>query len=87
MLLNVKNGIPARKFTEKHEWVDMNGNIGTVGISNYAQDSLGDIVYAQLPDVGSEFSIMGKMDCMIHCRYIYSCYVTEGIWADSRPNL
>jgi glycine cleavage system H protein len=48
----------ARKFTEKHEWVELNGKIGTIGISQYAQDSLGDIVYAQLPDVGSEFAIM-----------------------------
>jgi len=46
----------ARMFTDKHEWVDLNGKVGTVGISNYAQDSLGDIVYAQLPDVGAEYS-------------------------------
>jgi len=52
--------ISARKYTEKHEWVEMAGNVGTVGISQYAQDSLGDIVYAQLPDVGSQFEIMGK---------------------------
>ncbi len=59
--LNVTNIylILARKYTEKHEWVDLKGKIGTVGISQYAQDSLGDIVYAQLPDVGSEFEIMG----------------------------
>jgi len=50
----------AKKFTDKHEWVDMNGNVGTVGISNYAQDSLGDIVYAQLPDVGSEYGLMDE---------------------------
>ncbi|XP_011503733.1 PREDICTED: glycine cleavage system H protein, mitochondrial [Ceratosolen solmsi marchali] len=42
-----------RKYTDKHEWMMLNGNIGTVGISNYAQDALGDVVYAQLPDVGS----------------------------------
>jgi glycine cleavage system H protein len=52
--------LQARKYTDKHEWVVMNGNVGTVGISNYAQDSLGDIVYAQLPDVGSEFAIMDE---------------------------
>ncbi|CAG7818167.1 unnamed protein product [Allacma fusca] len=52
--------LEARKYTDKHEWVDMNGNVGTVGISNYAQDSLGDIVYAQLPDVGSDFAIMDE---------------------------
>jgi len=50
----------ARKYSEKHEWVELNGKIGTVGISHYAQDSLGDIVYAQLPDVGSEYGIMDE---------------------------
>lgn len=42
-----------RKYTDKHEWVMLSGNVGTVGISDYAQGALGDIVYAQLPDVGS----------------------------------
>jgi len=50
----------AKKYTEKHEWVELNGKIGTVGISHYAQDSLGDIVYAQLPDVGSKFAVMDE---------------------------
>jgi len=50
----------ARKYTDKHEWVDLNGNVGTVGISDYAQAALGDIVYAQLPDIGSEHAQMGK---------------------------
>ncbi|CAG0879939.1 unnamed protein product [Darwinula stevensoni] len=45
-----------RKFTEKHEWVTVDKGIGTVGISDYAQEALGDIVYAQLPELGSEFS-------------------------------
>ncbi|XP_076246828.1 glycine cleavage system H protein, mitochondrial [Calliopsis andreniformis] len=42
-----------RLYTEKHEWLVVDGNIGMVGISNYAQQALGDVVYAQLPDVGS----------------------------------
>ncbi|XP_031631207.1 glycine cleavage system H protein, mitochondrial [Contarinia nasturtii] len=42
-----------RKYTEKHEWVQVNGDIGIVGISNYAQEALGDVVFAQLPDVGT----------------------------------
>jgi glycine cleavage system H protein len=46
--------LSGRKYTDKHEWVTVEGNIGTVGISDYAQDALGDIVYAQLPDVGME---------------------------------
>lgn len=52
--------VSERKFSEKHEWVVINGKIGTVGISQYAQDALGDIVYAQLPDVGSDFALMGE---------------------------
>lgn len=45
-----------RKYTNKHEWVMVDGNIGTVGISNYAQEALGDVVYAQLPDIGTHFT-------------------------------
>ncbi|KAK7063102.1 hypothetical protein SK128_021242 [Halocaridina rubra] len=49
-----------RKYTEKHEWVAVNGNIGTIGITNYAQESLGDIVYAQLPEIDAEFEQMDE---------------------------
>lgn len=45
-----------RRYSDKHEWVSVNGKIGIVGISSYAQETLGDIVYAQLPDSGKEFS-------------------------------
>jgi len=45
-----------RLYTEKHEWILVEGEIGTVGISNYAQESLGDIVFAQLPSVGQELA-------------------------------
>ena len=41
------------KFTETHEWIDVKDNIGVVGISDYAQKELGDIVYVELPKVGS----------------------------------
>merc|ERR1712062_262895 len=41
-------------FTKKHEWVSIVGNMGTVGITDYAQQALGDVVYAQLPDVDAE---------------------------------
>uniref|UniRef100_A0A914WRI1 Glycine cleavage system H protein n=1 Tax=Plectus sambesii TaxID=2011161 RepID=A0A914WRI1_9BILA len=43
-----------RLYTEKHEWVSVNGKIGTVGISQHAQEALGDIVYAELPEVGAK---------------------------------
>lgn len=43
-----------RRYTDKHEWVVVEGNIGTVGISSFAQESLGDVVFAQLPEPGTE---------------------------------
>ena len=40
------------KYSKDHEWVRVEGDIGTVGISDYAQDQLGDVVYVELPEVG-----------------------------------
>jgi len=40
------------RYTKEHEWLQIDGKIGTVGITDYAQDSLGDIVYVDLPKVG-----------------------------------
>lgn len=42
----------SRYFTEDHEWVDVDGEIGTVGISEYAQSQLGDIVFVDVPEEG-----------------------------------
>jgi glycine cleavage system H protein len=42
----------ARYFTKEHEWLDRNGDIVTVGITNHAQSQLGDIVFLELPNVG-----------------------------------
>jgi len=41
-----------KKFSKDHEWIELNGNIGTVGITNHAQESLGDIVFIELPKIG-----------------------------------
>lgn len=43
----------ARYFTEEHEWIDVEGDIATVGITDYAQEQLGDIVFVELPAVGT----------------------------------
>jgi glycine cleavage system H protein len=40
------------KYTKEHEWIQVEGAIGTVGITDYAQNSLGDIVFVDLPKVG-----------------------------------
>ncbi|MEK9833039.1 MAG: glycine cleavage system protein GcvH [Rhodospirillaceae bacterium] len=41
-----------RKYTEDHEWVEVDGETGMIGISDYAQEQLGDVVFVELPDVG-----------------------------------
>ena len=46
----------SRYFTEDHEWVDVDGDIGTVGISEYAQGQLGDIVFVDVPEEGKELT-------------------------------
>ncbi len=43
-----------RKYTKEHEWVEVSGAEATIGISDYAQDQLGDVVYIDLPDVGQD---------------------------------
>ena len=42
------------KFTKQHEWIKANGKSASIGITHYAQESLGDIVFVDLPKVGSE---------------------------------
>lgn len=41
-----------RKYTEDHEWVEFDRETGVIGISDYAQEQLGDVVFVELPDVG-----------------------------------
>jgi glycine cleavage system H protein len=42
------------RYTREHEWIDVNGKAATVGITDHAQDSLGDIVFVELPKVGDK---------------------------------
>lgn len=44
------------KYTKEHEWVKMEGNVATVGITDYAQGELGDIVFVELPEVDAPIS-------------------------------
>ena len=48
-------------YSEDHEWIAVEGDIGTVGITKYAAEQLGDVVFVEVPDVGAEF---GKDDDM-----------------------
>ncbi len=42
------------KFTETHEWIDVQNGVATIGVTDYAQKELGDIVYVELPKVGKQ---------------------------------
>src|SRR5246500_1610737 len=45
-----------RKYTKEHEWIKPNGNSASVGITDYAQESLGDIVFVEVPKIGAELA-------------------------------
>ena len=44
------------KYTEDHEWIKLEGDVATVGITHHAQDALGDVVFVDLPEVGKSFA-------------------------------
>jgi glycine cleavage system H protein len=45
-----------RYFTEEHEWIDVDGDTATIGISDYAQEQLGDIVFVEVPAAGTQLA-------------------------------
>jgi glycine cleavage system H protein len=48
-------------YSKEHEWVKLDGDIATVGVTDYAQSSLGDIVYVELPRVGKSIAQFGNI--------------------------
>jgi glycine cleavage system H protein len=44
------------KYTEDHEWINVEGDVAVVGITHHAQDALGDVVFVDLPEVGKSFA-------------------------------
>lgn len=49
------------KFTEDHEWVLLEGDVATIGISDYAQAQLGDVVYVEVPSIGADMAKGGEL--------------------------
>ena len=45
----------SKKFTKDHEWIDIEGDVARIGITNYAQEQLGDVVFVELPEAGRKF--------------------------------
>ena len=63
------------KYTKEHEWISVDGTVGTVGITDYAQDSLGDIVFVELPKVGDALEagkIFGSVESVKAVSDLYS---------------
>ncbi|MFH1842066.1 MAG: glycine cleavage system protein GcvH [bacterium] len=46
-----------RKYSEEHEWIQVENGVGTVGVTEYAASELGDVVFVELPEVGGEFNL------------------------------
>ncbi len=54
----------SRYFTEDHEWIEVEGSTGTVGITDYAQSQLGDITFVELPEAGASLN-KGDAPCVV----------------------
>jgi len=69
-------GYPADyRYTKEHEWISVEGTAGTVGITDYAQSSLGDIVFVELPKVGDALEagkIFGSVESVKAVSDLYS---------------
>ena len=53
-----------RKYTKEHEWIKIDGDVATVGITDFAQDQLTDVVFVELPDVGKPIKQNGNL-CVV----------------------
>jgi glycine cleavage system H protein len=62
------------KYSKEHEWVKADGNVATVGITDYAQDSLGDVVYVEVPPVGKELKAMDEFGVVESVKSVSSLY-------------
>ncbi len=51
---------PELKYTKEHEWARIEGNVATIGVTHFAQDSLGDVVYIDVPAAGAEVKQFAK---------------------------
>ncbi len=52
--------MPTVRYTKDHEWISVDGDVGTVGITDYAQSQLGDVVFVELPEKGKTIAKSGE---------------------------
>ena len=63
------------KYSEEHEWLRLDGDTAIIGITHFAQDSLGDVVFVELPEVGADvkqFEKMGEIESVKAVSDLYS---------------
>jgi glycine cleavage system H protein len=76
---------PDLRYTKEHEWVRLADGIGTVGITDYAQDQLGDIVYVGLPEAGkqlTQLAVFGEIESVKAVSELYSPVTGEVVEAN-----
>jgi glycine cleavage system H protein len=64
-----------RKYSKEHEWVKVEGGLAVIGITDYAQDQLGDVVYVEVPPVGSrlaQFAVFGVIESVKTASDLYA---------------
>ena len=66
------------KYSEEHEWLRMEGDTAVIGITHFAQDSLGDVVFVELPDVGSDVEQFEKMGEIESVKAVSDLYCPVG---------
>jgi len=63
------------KFSKEHEWLKVQGEIAILGISQYAQEELGDIVYAELPEINSRFEAESECGVLESVKTVSNLYL------------
>ena len=75
-----------RRYTKEHEWIRLEGDRGTVGITHYAQEQLGDVVFLELPEVGRKIApgeVFGTVESVKAVSELYSPVAGEVVEVNS----
>jgi glycine cleavage system H protein len=77
-----------RRYTEEHEWVKLDGDLAVVGITNFAQDQLGDVVYVELPKVGDRVEAAGSFGVIESVKTASDLFApVSGVVTEVNPDL
>jgi glycine cleavage system H protein len=76
------------KYSQQHEWVKVDGNVATIGITFHAQDALGDVVYVEIPQLGKEFIAHAEFGVVESVKSVSSLFApVSGKVVDRNPAL